>query len=165
VPQPDLTGAVESAAPLIRPAAIGDVPYIHHLLEIYAAQGNLLPRTMNELYRHLRDFFVIEMQGKVTACGALEIFTEDLGEVRSLVVDDAFKGQGLGRQLVRRLIQEARAIGLRRLMALTYVAPFFHKLGFKTVAKDTLPEKVWGICVKCYKYNNCDETAVLLELR
>lgn len=165
MPQPDLTGAVESITPIIRPAAIGDVPYIHHLLEIYAAQGNLLPRTMNELYRHLRDFFVIEMQGKVAACGALEIFTEDLGEVRSLVVDEALKSQGLGRQLVQRLIEEARAIGLRRLMALTYVAPFFHKLGFKTVAKDTLPEKVWGICVKCYKYNNCDETAVLLELR
>ncbi len=165
MPQPDLTRAVEGAAPIIRPAAIGDVPYIHHLLEIYSAQGNLLPRTMNELYRHLRDFFVIEMQGKVAACGALEIFTENLGEVRSLVVDDAYKGQGLGRQLVQRLIEEARAIGLRRLMALTYVAPFFHKLEFKTVAKDTLPEKVWGICVKCYKYNNCDETAVLLELR
>lgn len=165
MPQPDLTRAVESAAPIIRPAAIGDVPYIHHLLEIYSAQGNLLPRTMSELYRHLRDFFVIEMRGKIAACGALEIFTENLGEVRSLVVDDAFKRQGLGRQLVLRLIEEARAIGLRRLMALTYVAPFFHKLGFKTVAKDTLPEKVWGICVKCYKYNNCDETAVLLELR
>ncbi|MHB8624181.1 MAG: N-acetyltransferase [Sulfuricaulis sp.] len=165
MPQPELTGVVEGAAPIIRPAAIGDVPYIHHLLEIYAAQGNLLPRTMNELYRHLRDFFVIEMQGKIAACGALEIFTENLGEVRSLVVDDAFKRQGLGRQLVQRLIEEARVIGLRHLMALTYVAPFFHKLGFKTVAKDTLPEKVWGICVKCYKYNNCDETAVLLVLR
>ncbi|MGE5241380.1 MAG: N-acetyltransferase [Bacteroidota bacterium] len=157
--------AVESATPVIRPAAIGDVPYIHHLLEIYAAQGNLLPRTMSELYRHLRDFFVAEIDGKVAGCGALEIFTENLGEVRSLVVDDAFKGRGFGRLLVERIIEEARAIGLNRLMALTYVAPFFHKLGFKTVPKDTLPEKVWGICVKCYKYNNCDETAVLLEIR
>ena len=165
MPQPDLTRVSENTALIARPAAIGDVPYIHHLLEIYAAQGNLLPRTMNELYRHLRDFFVIEMHGKVAACGALEIFTEDLGEVRSLVVDDEFKGRGFGRLLVERLIEEARVIGLRRLMALTYVAPFFHKLGFKTVSKDTLPEKVWGICVKCYKYNNCDETAVLLELR
>lgn len=165
MPRPDLTRVSENTAPVARPAAIGDVPYIHHLLEIYAAQGNLLPRTMNELYRHLRDFFVIEMHGKVAACGALEIFTEDLGEVRSLVVDDGFKGRGFGRLLVERLIEEARVIGLRRLMALTYVAPFFHKLGFKTVSKDTLPEKVWGICVKCYKYNNCDETAVLMELR
>ena len=165
MPLSDLTRAVQSAAPIIRPAAIDDVPYIHHLIEIYAAQGNLLPRPMSELYRHLRDFFVVEVAGRVAACGALEIFTESLGEIRSLVVDDAFKGRGFGRMLGERIAEEARAIGLKRLMALTYVAPFFHKLGFKTVAKDTLPEKVWGICVKCYKYNNCDETAVLLELR
>lgn len=165
MPQPDLKQAAARVVPAVRPAAIGDVPEIHHLLDIYAAQGNLLPRTMNELYRHLRDFFVIEADGKVAACGALEIFTESLGEVRSLVVDDAWKGRGFGKMLVQRIIEEARVIGLNRLMALTYVAPFFHKLGFKTVAMDTLPEKVWGICVKCYKYNNCDETAVVLELR
>jgi len=152
------------AQAIVRPAAIGDVPAIHHLLEIYAAKGNLLPRTMSELYRHLRDFFVIEIQGKVVACGALEIFTEDLGEVRSLVVDEQHEGRGLGRMLVDRIVSEARNIGLGRLMALTYVPAFFHKLGFQTVAMDTLPEKVWSVCVKCYKYNQCDETAVLMEL-
>ena len=151
--------------PLVRPAAIGDVPALHHLLEIYASKGNLLPRTLSELYRHLRDFFVVEIDGKVVACGALEIFTEDLGEVRSLVVDEAHEGRGLGRLLVDRIIDEARAIGLTRLMALTYVPAFFHKLGFQTVAMDTLPEKVWSVCIKCYKYNNCDEIAVLKELR
>lgn len=157
--------AASPSSPLLRPAAIGDVPYIHHLLEQYAAQGNLLPRTLNELYRHLRDFFVVDVEGKVAGCGALEIFTEDLGEVRSLVVADEYKGVGYGRLLVERIIEEARNIGLRRLMALTYVPPFFHKLGFKTVPKETLPEKVWGVCVKCYKFNNCDEIAVLRELR
>jgi amino-acid N-acetyltransferase len=151
--------------PRVRPAAIGDVPTIHHLLEIYAAKGNLLPRTFSELYRHLRDFFVIEADGKVVACGALEIFTEDLGEVRSLVVDETYERRGLGRLMVERIIEEARTLGLRRLMALTYVPTFFHKLGYKTVAMDTLPEKVWGVCVKCYKYNNCDEVAVLKELK
>ena len=149
----------------LRAAAIGDVPYIHHLLEIYASQGNLLPRPMSEIYRHLRDFFVIEIGGAIAACAALEIFTEDLGEVRSLAVADTFKNRGLGSLLVKRLMAEAGTIGLRRLMALTYAPEFFHKLGFKTVSKDTLPEKVWGICVKCYKFNNCDETAVLAELR
>jgi amino-acid N-acetyltransferase len=153
------------AAPGVRPAAIGDVPEIHHLIEIYAASGNLLPRSMNELYRHLRDFFVVETDGRVAACGALEIFTESLGEVRSLVVDEAFKGQGLGKLLVQRLVEEASAIGLKRLMALTYVPGFFHKIGFVTVPKETLPEKVWSVCVKCYKYNHCDEIAVLLELK
>lgn len=153
-----------TATPVLRAAAINDVPYIHHLIEEYAAQGNLLPRPMSELYRHLRDFFVVEVDSKVAGCGALEIFTEDLGEVRSLVVADDYKGFGYGRLLVERIVDEARHIGLRRLMALTYVPPFFHKLGFKTVAKDTLPEKVWGVCVKCYKFNNCDEIAVLKEL-
>ncbi len=150
--------------PEVRPARIADVPYIHHFLEIYATKGNLLPRTMNEIYRHLRDFFVIEVDGQVAAIGALEIFTEDLGEVRSLVVAEEYERRGLGRLMVQRLIAEARHLGLRRLMALTYVPAFFHKLGFVTVAMDTLPEKVWNVCVKCYKYNQCDEVAVLLNL-
>ena len=152
------------AVPKVRPARIADVPIIHHFLELYATKGNLLPRTMNEIYRHLRDFFVIEVDERVAAIGALEIFTEDLGEVRSLVVAEEYERRGLGRLMVQRIIAEARQLGLRRLMALTYVPTFFHKLGFVTVAMDTLPEKVWNVCVKCYKYNRCDETAVLLNL-
>ena len=74
----------QTSAPQVRAAAIADVPVIHHLLEYYAAKGNLLPRTFSELYRHLRDFFVVEIGGKVVACAALEIFTEDLGEVRTV---------------------------------------------------------------------------------
>ncbi len=150
---------------MVRPAAILDVPEIHHLLEVYASQGNLLPRSMSELYRHLRDFFVVEVAGQTVGCGALEIFTESLGEVRSLVVADGHKGRGYGRMLVERITEEARTIGLKRIMALTYVPEFFHKLGFRTVAKETLPEKVWSVCVKCYKYNHCDEVAVLRELK
>ena len=165
MPPPESTQTLHPNVPRIRAATIADVPTIHHLLETYAAKGNLLPRTINELYRHLRDFFVIELNGKIAAIGALEIFTEDLGEVRSLVVAEEFERRGLGRLMVERIIAEARQIGLRRLMALTYVPAFFHKLGFKTVGIDTLPEKVWGVCVKCYKFNNCDETAVVLELR
>jgi amino-acid N-acetyltransferase len=163
VPLPETRHAA-TTAPLLRPAAIGDVPYIHDLVEQYASQGNLLPRPMSELYRHLRDFFVVEVDGAVAGCGALEIFTEDLGEVRSLVVADKYKGRGYGQMLVQRILKEAQTIGLRRVMALTYVPPFFHKLGFETVPKETLPEKVWGVCVKCYKFNNCDEIAVLKTL-
>ena len=165
MPQSDITQSTASAQPLIRAAAIGDVPGIHHLLDTYATMGNLLPRSMSELYRHLRDFFVIEVNGDIAACGAMEIFTEDLGEVRSLVVAEEYKGRGLGKALVQRITEEARTIGLRRIMALTYTPEFFYKLGFHTVSKGSLPEKVWGICVKCYKYNRCDETAVLMELR
>lgn len=154
----------KTGIPQVRQARIADVPIIHHFLEIYASKGNLLPRTINEIYRHLRDFFVIEIDGHVAAIGALEIFTDDLGEVRSLVVDEGYERRGLGRLIVQRIAAEARQLGLRRLMALTYVPAFFHKLGFVTVAMDTLPEKVWNVCVKCYKYNQCDEVAVLLNL-
>ncbi len=161
--QPEAPG--QSIAAPVRPAAIPDVPEIHELLEGYANQGNLLPRSLGEIYRHLRDFFVIELDGRIAACGALEIFTEDLGEVRSLVVGEAYRGRGFGHYIVRHVIAEAQRLGLRRLMALTYAPEFFHKLGFRTVSKGALPEKVWGICVKCYKFNHCDETAVLLELR
>lgn len=162
---PKVKAAAPHSAAIVRAAAIGDVPEIHQLLDIYASQGNLLPRTLSELYRHLREFFVIELDGKIAVCGALEIFTEDLGEVRSLMVADTHKGRGLAKQLVQRIIAEVKTLGLRRLMALTYVPEFFHKLGFRTVPKDTLSEKVWGVCVKCYKYNNCDEIAVLLEIK
>lgn len=120
---------------------------------------------MNELYRHLRDFFVIALDNNVAACAALEIFTEDLGEIRSLAVADTYKRRGLGQLLVNHIVAEAQSLGLRRLMALTYVPHFFHKLGFKRVPRGELPEKVWGVCVKCYKFNDCDEIAVLRELR
>ena len=149
----------------MRAAAITDVPQIHELLDNYARMGNVLPRPFNELYRHLRDFFVVEIDGRIAACAALEIFTESLGEVRSLVVAQEYLKHGFGKLLVERILEEARTIGLKRIMALTYVPGFFHKLGFKTVNKNTLPEKVWGICVKCYKFNNCDEEAVVKELK
>lgn len=164
MPLPEQTEAAGSSPALVRPANIHDVPAIHDLLDNYARLGNVLSRPMSELYRHLRDFFVVEVDQQVVACAALEIFTETLGEVRSLVVHDQHKQQGFGKLLVLRIFEEAKLIGLRRIMALTYVPEFFIKLGFQEVSKDTLPEKVWGICVKCYKYNRCDETAMLIEL-
>lgn len=154
--------AVPSAAN-VRAATINDVHNIHGLIEQYARMGNLLPRPVNELYRHLRDFYVVESSGEIVACGALEIFTDTLAEVRSLVVAQNHKGQGFGRLLVEKLLTETQSLGLKKLMALTYVPEFFHKMGFITVDKHSLPEKVWGICAKCYKYHNCDETAVVKE--
>ena len=149
----------------VRSATVFDAPQIYSLIESHALQGNLLPRPLSEIYRHIRDFFVVESGGAIIACGALEIFTELLGEVRSLVVADEHAGNGAGRLVTGRIIEEARHIGLIRLMALTYVPAFFHRFGFQTVAKQILPEKVWGVCIKCYKFNHCDEIAVLLHLK
>ena len=141
-----------------------DVPGIQKLLNHYASMGDLLPRTRDDILQNLEHFRVIRQHGEVAACASLEHFTDELAEVRSLMVAADIKGGGLGRRVVEALIETARSRKVGRLMALTYVPEFFHKLGFKTVNKDIFPEKIWGICVNCYKFHNCDEIAVLLEL-
>jgi amino-acid N-acetyltransferase len=149
---------------VLRAARLADVPAIHALLREQAAAGNLLPRTQENLVRHVRDFVVAERDGVLAAVGALEIMGPDLGEVRSLAVAPAFHRQGIGERVTRALLEQARAVGLRRVMALTYVPGFFARLGFEVVSKDDLPEKVWQVCVKCYKFNRCDEVAVMRRL-
>jgi amino-acid N-acetyltransferase len=148
----------------IREAAKADILAIQALLAHYAGMGELLPRRRQDIVDNLVHFRVIEDQGEILACGALENFTEELAEVRSLMVKQSHKGRGLGKLIVEDIIAAAKNRGVRRLMALTYVPEFFHKLGFRTVKKEIFPEKVWGICVNCYKFHNCDEIAVLLEL-
>jgi len=154
----------QPATAVIRPAHRGDIGSIMSLLHGYSQMGNLLPRTEQEVIDNLDLFRVAEANDAVVGCGALEIFTPELAEIRSLVVGEVFKSTGIGRLLVERLIEDARTRGQRRLMALTYVPGFFHRLGFETVPKDWFPEKVWGICVRCYKFNRCDEIAVLKYL-
>lgn len=148
----------------VRRATHQDVSAISALMERYAALGNVLPRTADDIQRNLNDFYVVEQQSRVAGCGALEIFTPELAEIRSLMIAEDHAGRGLGGRLVEHLAGEARARGFKRLMALTYVPQFFQKFGFETVSKHVLPEKVWGICIGCYKLNDCDETAVLKYL-
>ncbi len=142
-----------------------DIASIQKLLNHYATMGDLLPRTKSDIIKNLEHFRVIRRDNKVIACGSLEHFTDELAEVRSLMVASDIKRGGLGRLIVNDLIETARVRGVSRVMALTYVPDFFHKLGFITVNKDIFPEKVWGICVNCYKFDNCDEIAVLLKLK
>ena len=149
---------------LVEVANESDIASIQTLLNHYAAMGDLLPRTKSDIIKNLEHFRVIRRENKVIACGSLEHFTDELAEVRSLMVASDIKRGGLGRLIVNDLIDTARSRGVSRVMALTYVPEFFHKLGFVTVNKNIFPEKIWGICVNCYKFHNCDEIAVLLKL-
>jgi len=162
----------------VRPATLGDIAELQRLLNHYAGMGQLLPRGKQDIINNLEHFRVIdrpdeknnaedsnnEVGKRIIACGSLEHFSDELAEVRSLMVDADSKGLGLGRIIVEDLIETAKKRKVGRVMALTYVPEFFHKLGFKTVNKEIFPEKIWGICVNCYKFLNCDEIAVLLEL-
>ncbi len=150
--------------PIIRDAMASDVDRIFALMVEHMTTGVLLPRSKDEIYDNLMKFSVVEVNGTIQGCAALEIFTESLCEIRSLVVASESSHQGLGGILVEVLIEKARTLGLSRIMALTYVPGFFQKLGFHVVPKSIFPEKVWGVCIKCHKFTDCDEIAVLREI-
>ena len=148
----------------VRWATVADATGIHDLLQHYAKLGRLLPRSTEEIVKRLGNFLVSEQNSTLAGCASLEVFTPELGEVRSLAVGPDFARLGHGRVLVEQLEIEARRLGLQRLMALTYVPDFFSKLGFKTTAMDTLPEKVFRVCVTCPMFHHCDEIAMVKNL-
>jgi amino-acid N-acetyltransferase len=149
---------------MIRRATIYDVPRMQAVINSHAELGKMLFKSYAELYENLRDFAVYEEDGKVLGCAALAIIWADLAEVRSLAVDDDYRGRGIGSALVRWCIDDARRLQIRKLMSLTYEQRFFAKLGFEVVEKETLPLKVWSDCVRCPKKDHCDEIAMVRVL-
>ena len=149
---------------MIRKAQINDVKEIQKLLMKYASQGDMLSRSLSELYESLRDFYVYEDDDTLLGTAALHIVWDDLAELRSVAVAEAAGRKGLGSQLVRACISEARQIGLKRIFCLTYKPDFFAKFGFRLADKSELPHKVWGDCIKCVKFPDCDENAMILDL-
>jgi amino-acid N-acetyltransferase len=148
----------------IRKARAGDGIRIHKLINDFARQEVMLPRTLLSVYENIRDFYVAVIDGQVVGCSALHFTWGDMAEVRSLAVDPAAGGKGVGRALVEANITEAREHGLIQVYAFTYVTGFFEKLGFRVAQHETLPRKVWMDCVNCHKFNCCDEVAVVLDL-
>ena len=149
----------------LRKANIQDVQPIHRLLMTFSSQGLLLPRSYSELYNHLRDFFVLDSEQGIVGCCALSITWENLAEIRSLIVGSSFQGQGWGRRLVDASLSEALTLSVYRIFTLTYQTQFFQRMGFSTVDKNVLPQKVWADCLHCPKFPDCcDEVAMLLEL-
>ncbi|MBO67428.1 MAG: GNAT family N-acetyltransferase [Acidiferrobacteraceae bacterium] len=148
----------------VRRATVADTATISRLLDNYSSIGRLLPRTREEIVERLSSFFVSEQDSVVTGCVSLEVFTSELGEIRSLAVEPNFLKSGNGSSLVKNLENEAMRLGLQRLIALTYVPDFFRKLGFEITPMNSLPEKVFGVCVNCPKFNNCDEIAMVKHI-
>ena len=150
---------------MIRPATVNDVPRISQIINSHAELGRMLFKSYAQLYEDLRDFGVYQDDdGNILGCAALSIIWADLAEIRSLAVDEAARGRGIGRRLTEWVIEEARRLQIRRIMSLTYEQGFFEKLGFVVVDKDTLPLKVWSDCVRCPKRDGCDEIAMVRTL-
>jgi amino-acid N-acetyltransferase len=152
---------------IIRKAAVEDVRTIHRLLNHFGGKGLLLARSLSELYDHVRDFSVLTAAGderNILGVCALEICWEDLGEIRSLALVEQEQGRGCGSRLVESCLREAASFGLKRVFTLTYVERFFQRMGFRRVDKSVLPHKVWADCLRCPKYPDCDETAMIVDL-
>ena len=152
---------------MLRKARISDVKTIHRMINMSAAKGEMLSRSLMDMYNSVRDFIVYEddKEQKIVGVCAMNIVWENLAEIRSLYVDDAWRGNGIGRKLVEFCISEAITLELFRIFALTYQKDFFAKLHFKEVDRTTLPEKIWSDCFRCSKYPDyCDEIAMMIEL-
>lgn len=148
----------------LRKAVVKDAKVIHQLLLEGSKNGELLPRSLNEIYDNIRDFFVLYEDGELIGVSALHICWEDLAEVRSLLVRNDMRDRGLGSILLNSCLEEAKQMGVKRIFALTYKVNFFKKHGFKEIDKKELPHKIWSDCIKCSKFPDCDEEAVIIEL-
>ncbi len=156
---------ITHAALQTRKAGLRDIPLILALINSYAAQGIMLPRTEFEMAENIRDFSVAYKGEQLVGCGALHFYTPTSAEVRSLAVLPERKQHGIGRALVAALEEEAQENGLESIFAFTYAPQFFRKLGFCEIERGELPLKAWKDCLRCPKFHHCDEIAVLKRLK
>lgn len=149
----------------VRKPKVTEVEGIKTLIDDAVKKGSVLPRELQELFENVRDFYVyVTPAGEIGGCVALHIDTIELAEVRSLVVREDLRGQGIGERLVDAVLLEAQNLDIARVYALTRVVPFFTKSGFHIVDKSELPYKVFKDCLRCRLFPGCDEVAVVVDL-
>jgi amino-acid N-acetyltransferase len=148
----------------IRKARTGDVQDIKALVNRYAQRDLMLPRSLEETYDQLRDFFVCRSGDRLVGCAALHVSWLEMGEIRSLAVEEDAQGDGIGTRLVNACLEEAPRLGVQRVFTLTRTPEFFQRLGFAEYPKDELPHKVWSDCLKCPHFPDCDEVCLMIEV-
>ncbi|MEZ5334129.1 MAG: N-acetyltransferase [Methanolobus sp.] len=149
---------------IIRKATVNDIPSIKSIIDTYAKQEMMLPRSLSELYEFTRSFYICEIEGEIIGCCALQVSWEDMAEVMSFAVKQEYREKGIGTELVKACLKEAKELGINNVFTLTYAVPFFEKQGFEIIDKQMLPHKVWSGCIKCPKFPNCDEVAMLKKI-
>ena len=149
---------------MIRKATIKDVPAVLELINNYAAQGAMLPRTEDTVIQNLRDFFVAVDAKKIIGCAALHLYTDRLSEIKSLAVAKKYTGQGLATKLINRCIAEAKDLGVPKVFTLTHVPELFLKNKFQPSVKELLSQKILEECRQCKKYANCTEKCLVYSL-
>ena len=149
----------------IRKAKVSDVEQVYEMIDEYAKQRVLLPRTKESLYQNLQTIFVAVINDRVVGSASLTIFDKELAEIRSLVVDSKVGNRGIGKLLVKQVVEETKRLGIEKIISLTYQVEFFQKCGFEVTVKDTMPQKVWKDCINCPKMPSCDEIAMVYHIK
>lgn len=146
---------------MVRKARMDDIRQMHALLQGFAEQKLLLPRSISSLYDHLRDFIVYEEDGRIVGVCSLQICWENLAEIRSLAVAENGQRKGIGTELVKHCLKDAQDFGINNVFTLTYQPGFFKKLHFADIDKSELPHKIWADCIHCPMFPDCDEEALM----
>jgi len=145
-------------------ARIADILQIQKLVNYFAAKGEMLPRALSELYENVRDFYVVRSGEEVIGCAALHVFWLDLAEIRGVAVVEEMQNQGVGAVIIEACVDEARNLGINTIFCLTYRPGFFERFGFYQIDKKELPHKIWAECLRCPKFPDCDEIALIYPL-
>ena len=149
----------------IEKASLKDAKRIKKMIDFYVDKEKLLPRPLSEIYEHIRDFVVFREDGKVFGCCALYITWADLAEIKALALDPKYVKKGIGSKLVAACIKDANSMDIAKIFTLTMAPEFFKKQGFKPIKKSELPKKIWGECLACSKYPDCNEDAFIFYVK
>jgi amino-acid N-acetyltransferase len=135
---------------VVRPARTSDVRAIRSLVDTYAPDRRLLSKATVTLYEGVPEFIVGELDGEVVACGAVHVMWEDLAEVRTVAVDPALRGQGVGGRLLGSLLERARDLGVKRVFCLTFETSFFGRHGFVEIDGTPVDHDVFEQLLQSY---------------
>ncbi len=129
-------------------------------------EGVILDRSEDEVATNIRSYVLAKDGGKLVGYTALHIHSPRLAEIRSLIVDQTYRGQKIGQRLVKFALEEAKELGVKEdVLVLTYSPQFFEKLGFKEINKEVIPEhKIWADCIKCIHFPVCNEVALVYKV-
>jgi amino-acid N-acetyltransferase len=146
-------------------ADLRDIPQMLALVAEEVKSGVILDRSADEIATNIRSYVLAKEEEKLVGYTALHIHSPRLAEVRSLIVDEAFRGRSVGKQMVQFALEEAKELGLEEVLVLTYLPQFFIKMGFEEIAKESIPEhKIWADCIKCIHFPVCNEVSLMYRI-
>ena len=147
-------------------AKLDDIPAMQALVADKIKDGTILERSEDEVATNIRSYVLAKDDGKLVGYAALHIHSLRLAEIRSLIVDESYRGQGIGQRIVAFTLEEAKALGVKEdVLVLTYLPAFFEKLGFQEINKEVIPEhKIWADCIKCIHFPVCNEVALVYKV-